>query len=154
MGNHDRVTEEAVEVVQIMPQERVQNRTVVQIIEFVHCILMERILERVIEQIVDMREPQAMEKFVKIPKITQQVGNTQYQLLTVSRQDPAANHTCPASRRHNGGEASQKFSRKQCRERIQSSECEVEQMIELVVHTVKVERPKIIKITVQRNESF
>ena len=84
MGSHDRVTEETVEVVQIIPQERVQNRTVVQIIEVVHCIPMERIPERVIEQIVDMREPQVMEMFVQIPKIAQQVENTQYQLQSVS----------------------------------------------------------------------
>ena len=89
-----------------------------QIIESVHGIQMQRILELVMKQIVDMREPQAMEKFVKISKIKQQVGNTQYQLLTVSRQDPAANQKGPASRRHNGGEASQKFSRKRLREKF------------------------------------
>ena len=122
------MTEETVEVVQTCHRSACRI-LVVLIIEFVHCIPMERILERVIEQIVDRREPQAMEKFVKIPQITQQVGNTQYQLLTVSRQDPAANHKGPASRRHDGGEASQKFSSKRCRDIIQSSECEVERMI-------------------------
>ena len=56
MGNHDQVTEETVEVVQIIPQERVQNRMAKQIVEVVRSIPMERILERIPEQIVDMRE--------------------------------------------------------------------------------------------------
>ena len=78
MGNHDQVTEETVEVVQIIPQERVQNRMAKQIVEVVRSIPMERILERIPEQIVDMRETQKMEKIIKIPEITQQVENTQY----------------------------------------------------------------------------
>ena len=67
MGNHDQVTEETVEVVQIIPQERVQNRMAKQIVEVVRSIPMERILERVVEQIVDMRETHVMEKLIKNP---------------------------------------------------------------------------------------
>ena len=57
---------------QIRTQERVQNRTVKQIVEFVHSTPLERILERVVEQIADMQEPQVMEKTSRVPKITQQ----------------------------------------------------------------------------------
>ena len=58
---------------QIRTQERVQNRTVKQIVEFVHISTpLERILERVVEQIADMQEPQVMEKTSRVPKITQQ----------------------------------------------------------------------------------
>ena len=78
MGNHDQVTEEIVQVVQIIPQERVQNRTAEQIVEVVRSTPMERIPERVVEQIVDMQEAQMMEKIIKILEITQQVENTQY----------------------------------------------------------------------------
>ena len=85
--------EESVEVVQIITQERVQNRTVEQIVEVIHSIPMERIPERVVEQIVDMQEPQVMEKIIIVPKITQQVEHThtQYQLQIVSRHYPAVN---------------------------------------------------------------
>ena len=69
---------------QIRTQERVQNRTVKQIVEVVHSIPLERIPERVVGQIVDMQEP-------RVPKITQQVEYTQYQLQLVSEQKPAAN---------------------------------------------------------------
>ena len=49
--------------------------------------------ERVVEQIIDVQKPQVMKKIVKVPKITQQVEDTQYrqQLERISRQDPAAN---------------------------------------------------------------
>ena len=76
---------------QIRTQERVQNRTVKQIVEVVHSIPSERILERVVEKIVDMQSPQVMEKTSRVPKITQQVEYTEYQLQLVSGQNPAAN---------------------------------------------------------------
>ena len=76
------------EVVQIRTQERVQNRTVKQIVQVVHSIPLERIP---VEQIVDMQDLQVMEKTSRFPKITQQVGYTQYQLQFVSGQNPAAN---------------------------------------------------------------
>ena len=93
-----QVTEETFEGVQIMPQERVQNRTVEQFVdvpvpkskeknvevEVVPNIPMVRTLERVVEQIVDVQATQVMEKTTKIQKITQQVVNTQYQLQKVS----------------------------------------------------------------------
>ena len=66
--------EEIVEVMQIRTQERVQSRTVKQIV-LVHSIPLERIP---VEQIVDMQEPQVMEKTSRVPKITQQVVYTQY----------------------------------------------------------------------------
>ena len=69
--------EEIVEVMQIRTQERVRNRTVKQIVQVVHSIPLERVP---FEQIVDMQEPQAMEKTSRVPKITQQVEYTQYQL--------------------------------------------------------------------------
>ena len=72
--------EENVEVMQIRTQERVQNRTVKQIVEVVHSTALERIL---VEQIVNMQEPQVMEKTSRVPKITQQVEHTQYQLQLV-----------------------------------------------------------------------
>ena len=72
---------------QIRTQERVQNRTVKQIVQVVHSIPLERIP---VEQIVDMQEPQVMEK-TRVPKMTQQVEYTQYQLQLVSGQNPAAN---------------------------------------------------------------
>ena len=75
---------------QIRTQEHVQNRTEKQIIEVVHSIPLERIPETVAEQIVDMQEPQVMENTGRVPKITQQVEYTQYQLQLVSRQNPAA----------------------------------------------------------------
>ena len=68
------------EVMQIRTQERVQNRTVKQIVQVVHSIPLERIPKRVVEKIVDMPEPQVMEKTSRVPKITQQVEYTQYQL--------------------------------------------------------------------------
>ena len=71
------IVEEIVEVMQIRTQERVQNRTVKQIVQVVHSIPLERIP---VEQIVDMQEPQVMEKTSRVPKITQQVEYTQYQL--------------------------------------------------------------------------
>ena len=79
------------EVMQIRTQERVQNRTVKQIVEVVHSTPLERIPERVVEQIVDMQEPQVIEKTSRVPKIKQQVEYTQYQLQLVSGQNPAAN---------------------------------------------------------------
>ena len=45
---------------------------------------MVRTLERVVEQIVVVQATQVTEKTTKIPKITQQVVNTQYQLQNVS----------------------------------------------------------------------
>ena len=69
------------EVMQIRTQERVQNRTVKQIVQVVHSIPLERIP---FGQIVDMQEPQVMEKTSRVPKITQQVEYTQYQLQLVS----------------------------------------------------------------------
>ena len=62
-----------------------------QIVQVVHSIPMERIPERVVEQIVDMQEPQVMEKTSRVPKTTQQVEYTQYQLQLVSGHNPAAN---------------------------------------------------------------
>ena len=76
------------EVMQIRTQERVQNRTVKQIVQVVHSIPLERIP---VEQIVDMQEPQVMEKTSRVPKITQQVEYAQYRLQLVSGQNPAAN---------------------------------------------------------------
>ena len=78
-------------VMQIRTQERVQNRTVKQIVQVVHSIPLERIPKRVVEMIVDMQEPQVMEKTSRVPKITQEVEYTQYQLQLVSGQNPAAN---------------------------------------------------------------
>ena len=80
-----------VEVMQIRTQGRVQNRTVKQIVHVVDSIPLERIPKRVVEQIVDMQEPQVMEKTSRVPKITQYVEYTQYQLQLVSGQNPAAN---------------------------------------------------------------
>ena len=68
------------DVMQIRTQERVQNRTLKQIVQVVHSIPLERIPKRVVEKIVDMQEPQVMEKTSRVPKITQQVECTQYQL--------------------------------------------------------------------------
>ena len=68
-----------------------QNRTVKQIIQVVHSIPLDRIPKRVVEQIVDMQESQVMEKTSRVPRITQQVEYTQYQLQLVSGQNPAAN---------------------------------------------------------------
>ena len=68
------------EVMQIRKQERAQNRTVKQIVQVVHSIPLERIPKRVVEKIVDMPEPQVMEKTSRVPKITQQVEYSQYQL--------------------------------------------------------------------------
>ena len=53
------------DVMPIRTQERVQNRTVKQIVEVVHSIPLERIP---VEQIVDMQEPQVMEKTSRVPK--------------------------------------------------------------------------------------
>ena len=90
-----QIGEEIVEVVKVIPQERVQQRTVKRIIDVplrqvmeeivgvVHCIPMESIPERVVEHIVDTQEPQI-----------------------VSIQGSAANrrtsceHACSASRTH------------------------------------------------------
>ena len=78
-------------VMQIRTQEPVQNRTVKQIVQVVHSIPLERIPKRVVEKILDMQEPQVMEKTSRVPKITQEVEYTQYQLQLVSGQNPAAN---------------------------------------------------------------
>ena len=80
--------QDIVEVMQISTQERVQNRTVQQIVQVVHSIPLERIP---VEQIVDVQEPQVMEKTSRVPNITQQVEYTQYQLQLVSGMNPAAN---------------------------------------------------------------
>ena len=50
-------------------------------VQVVHSIPLERIP---VGQIVDMQEPQVMEKTSRVPKITQQVEYTQYQLQLVS----------------------------------------------------------------------
>ena len=77
-----QVTEETFEGVQIMPQERVQNRTVEQFVdvpvpkskeknvevEVVPNIPMVRTLERVVEQIVDVQATQVMEEDHKNPE--------------------------------------------------------------------------------------
>ena len=78
-------------VMQIRTQEPVQNRTVKQIVQVVHSIPLERIPKRVVEKILDMQEPQVMEKTSRVPKITQEVEYTQYQLQLVSGQNPASN---------------------------------------------------------------
>ena len=62
-----------------------------------------------------MQKPQVMEKTNRVPKITQQVENIQYQLQQDSAQNPAANrwpsgrHTCPAHSGPGGGEAAKVF---------------------------------------------
>ena len=40
-------------------------------------------MERVVEQIIDVQKPRVMEKIVKVPKITQQVEDTQYRQSAV-----------------------------------------------------------------------
>ena len=47
-----------------VPVPQIEEGTV----EVVHSIPLERIQEQIVEQIVDMREPQMVEKIVKLPK--------------------------------------------------------------------------------------
>ena len=120
LGNHDQVKEETVEVVLIMPQKRVQNRTVDHIVdvpvphtqerrsslsrtngfpnrtveqnrEVVLNTPMERTWKESLNRSSTCKQHKVREKTKDIPKVTQQVENTQYQLQTVSRQEPA-NH--------------------------------------------------------------
>ena len=127
---------------QIRTKERVQNRTVKQIVEVVHIIPLERIIERVVEKIVDMQGPQVMET-AEFRKSRKQVEYTQYQLKLVSGQNPAANrstsgrHTCPANSGPSGSEAAQNL---QDDDAEKTSECpdEWRQMIEQIEDTAKV----------------
>ena len=69
---------DVVEVVQIIPQERIQQRIVEQIVdvpvpqvveeilEVIKVIPQERVSERIVEQIVDVPVPQVMEEIVKV----------------------------------------------------------------------------------------
>ena len=79
-----QIEEEFVEVIQLVPPERISDRHGRANREVVRSIPMERIPERVVEQIVDRRETQVTKKTTKIQKISQEVENTQYQLQTVS----------------------------------------------------------------------
>ena len=40
---------------------------------------------RVVEQIIDVQKPQVLEKIVKVPKVTQQVEDTQYRQSAVNK---------------------------------------------------------------------
>ena len=81
----ERIVEKIVEVAQIITQKRVQNRTVKQIVEVATCQWNDSSQDpkRVVEQIIDVQKPQVLEKIVKVPKITQQVEDTQYRQSAV-----------------------------------------------------------------------
>ena len=64
-------------------------------------------MERVVEQIIDVQKPQVLEKIVKVPKITQQVEDTQYRQSAVGEnlKTVSSEQVATANRDPSGGEA-------------------------------------------------
>ena len=86
-------------------------------------------MERVVEQIIDVqKKPQVMENIVKVPKITQQVEDTQY------RQS--------AARENLKTGIQQRTSEQVANKRVQPT-----------VNPVEVKQPKVFKMTTQRKHS-
>ena len=79
---------------------------------------------RVVEQIIDVQKPQVLEKIVKVPKITQQVEDTQYRQSAVGENLKTV-----------------------------SSEQVANTRVQPTVNPVEVKPPKIFKMTTQRKHS-
>ena len=127
----ERIVEKIVEVAQIITQERVQNRTVKQIVQVVHSIPMRlRTLKwnvyvgRVVEQIIDVQKTTSVGEDCQGSEITQQVEDTQFRQSAV-------------------GENLKTLS----------SEQVANTRVQPTVNPVEVKQPRIFKVTTQRKLS-
>ena len=104
-----------VEVIQLVPNVRMSDHIVEQIVK------LSRVLERVVEQIIDAQKPQVMEKIVKVQKKHAASRGHAVPTLCSWRRFQVRIQKRFIEQVVNV-QVQPKFSRKRCRERIQSSE--------------------------------
>merc|ERR1712032_294706 len=133
--------EEVVQVAKIIPQERVQQRTVEQVVD----VPVPQVVEEIVEQVVDVPVPQTVEEVVQVPQVQVQEKIVQRAVEQVV-QVPLPQVV----------EKVIEVPKIQVQERIvkvpKVQQIITDTVVQNQVQTIEMEKPKIIQKTVQRKK--